>query len=321
MLAGVAAWLGWFGPEGVTQAGERPAWVHSGMANASLAVMAGTNLFLTGCDVENVVKLYRSGVSGPPLAEFDLSPWLDLHGHPGDADIEAAARIGDVIYWLGSHSRARDGRPRPNRERLLATRIVEGTNGLVRLQPVGRPYEQLHMALLRAPQLTRFHLLEAASKAPEEEGGLNLEGLAATPDGGLLIGFRSPLVNGRALVVPLRNPAQIMTGARAELGEPLLLDLDGLGIRDFVFTGLEYFVIAGRTAHGGTSHLFRWSGGTSVPEHLEKAGLRRLNPEGVANFGTREHPRLLLVSDDGNQVYNRNQPPGLRTFRSVWVDP
>lgn len=317
----LAAVFGW--PEGECRvaAAERPAWVHSGLANASVAVAVGTNRFLTGCDEENVVKLYRSGVSGPALAEYDLTKWLDLHGHPGDADIEGAARIGDVIYWLGSHSRARDGRPRPNRERILATRIHEETNGVVTLERVGKPCVNLLSALLRAPQLSRFHLLEAMGKAPEEDGGLNLEGLAATADGGLLIGFRSPLVNGKSLVVPLRNPAEIMNGAKPELGEPLLLDLDGLGVRDMVFTGIEYFILGGRTAHGGTSHLFRWAGGTAVPEKVDKAGLRHLNPEGVANVGTRERPRLLVVSDDGNQPFNRNRPPGLRTFRSVWVDP
>lgn len=301
-------------------AGERPTWIHSGMANASTAIRVGTNQFLTGCDEDNIVKLYRAGVSGGPIAEFDLSRWLEMRGHPAEADIEGAARIDDTIYWIGSHSRARDGRSRPNRERILATRLVEGTNG-VTLEKVGHPCTHLLGALLRAPQLTRFHLTDAALKAPEEEGGLNIEGLAATRDGGLLIGFRSPLVNGKALIVPLKNPGTIMTGARPELGDPVLLDLDGLGIRDIVFTGLEYFIVAGGTGHGGTSHLYRWAGGTAVPERVEKAGIRHLNPEGIANFGTAERPRLLIVSDDGNQLTNRKSAPGLRTFRSVWVDP
>jgi hypothetical protein len=33
-------------------------------------------------------------------------------------------------------------------------------------------------------------------------GGLNIEGLAATPDGQLLIGFRNPLSEGKALLLP-----------------------------------------------------------------------------------------------------------------------
>jgi hypothetical protein len=290
------------------------------MANASTAIRVGTNQFLTGCDEDNIVKLYRAGVSGGPIAEFDLSRWLELRGRPGEADIEGAARVNDTIYWIGSHSRARDGRIRPNRERILATRLVEGTNG-VTLEKVGHPCTHLLGALLRAPQLTRFHLSDAALKAPEEEGGLNIEGLASTRDGGLLIGFRSPLVNGKALIVPLKNPVTIMTGARPELGDPVLLDLNGLGIRDIVFTGLEYFILAGGPGHGGTSHLYRWAGGTAVPERVEKAGIRHLNPEGIANFGTAERPRLLIVSDDGNQVSNRKGTMSVKTFRSVIVDP
>ena len=314
LLAGFAAL------PGRCPAAERPAWVHSGMANASVAVAVGTREFLTGCDEDNVVKLYRAGASGPPLAEFDLTRWLELHGHPADADIEGAARLGDTVYWIGSHSRAKDGRPRPNHERLLATRIREGTNGMT-LERVGHPCQSLLGALLRAPQLAGFHLREAATKAPEDEGGLNIEGLAATADGTLLIGFRSPLVGEKALLVPLLNPVESMQGSPPRLGDPVLLDLGGLGIRDITFTGLEYFVIGGRTGHGGTSHLFRWAGGTAVPEKLERAGLRRLNSEGIANFGTRERPRLLVVSDDGNHPGNQWRPPSLRTFRSLWVEP
>jgi hypothetical protein len=290
------------------------------MANASLAVRVGTNRFLTGCDEDNVVKLYKAGASGSPLAEFNLSRWLELHGHPADADIEGAARVDDTVYWIGSHSRSKDGRSRPNHERLLATRIHEGTNG-VTLERIGHPCQTLLGALLKDPQLARFHLAEAATKAPEEEGGLNIEGIAAAPDGSLLIGFRSPLVDEKALLVPLLNPAECVQGVAPRLGEPVLLDLGGLGIRDITFTGLEYFVIGGRTGHGGTSHLFRWAGGSAVPEKLERSGLRKLNSEGIANFGTRERPHLLIVSDDGNHPGNQWRPPSLRTFRSLWVEP
>lgn len=293
---------------------------HTGMANASAAVPVGANLFLSGADDNNVIKLYRADASGGPLAQFDASPWLALEGKSQDADIEGAARIGDVIYWLGSHARSKDGRPRPNRQRLFATRITEGTNG-VTLSLVGQPCQTLLAALTAAPQLRRFHLDEAAERAPETQAGLNLEGLSATPDGGLLLGFRGPVPDGKALLVPLLNPAGAVNGESPKLGEPILLDLGGLAIRDLAWSGREYFLIAGNTGRGGSSQLWRWAGGAAAPERIGHAKFHHLNPEGIAIFGTPEKPRLLIVSDDGNHNDSAFHLFSAPTFRSVWVKP
>jgi hypothetical protein len=42
-------------------------------------------------------------------------------------------------------------------------------------------------------QLKDYELEKAEKLAPKEEGGLNIEGLTATPNGELLIGFRNPI--------------------------------------------------------------------------------------------------------------------------------
>lgn len=293
---------------------------HTGMANASAAVPVGPNLFLTGADDNNVIKLYRADGPGGPLAQFDASPWLALEGKSQDANLEAAARIGNVIYWLGSHARSKDGRARPNHQRLFATRITEGANG-VSLRPVGRPCQTLLAALATAPQLERFHLGEAAERAPETESGLNLEGLSAMPDGGLLLGFRGPVPDGKALLVPLLNPNGTVNGEFPKLGEPILLDLGGLAIRDLAWSGREYFLIAGSSGHGGSSQLWRWAGGSAAPERVEHAKFHHLNPEGIAIFGPPEKPRLLIVSDDGNRNDSAFHLFTAPTFRSVWVKP
>ena len=54
--------------------------------------------------------------------------------------------------------------------------------------------------------------------------------------GKLRIGFRNPKNEDKdALLVPLLNPAEIIKkGARAKFGDPLLLNLGGLGVRDMV---------------------------------------------------------------------------------------
>lgn len=74
------------------------------------------------------------------------------------------------------------------------------------VQPAGRIYTRLLNALLAADTLAPYRLATAAQRAAEAPGGLNIEGLAATPEGTLLIGLRNPLRQGRALLVPLLNP-------------------------------------------------------------------------------------------------------------------
>ncbi len=290
------------------------------MANASVAVPAGPDLFLTGADEDNVIKLYRANADGKPLMEFDPSPWLQLEGRSRDVNIEGAARIGDVVYWLGSHGRSKDGHPRPNRQRLFATRLTEGTNG-PSLAFLGRPCTNLLEALISAPQLAAFNLKEAAGRAPGDKRGLNLEGLSAMPDGGLLLGFRGPIPEGKALLVPLLNPSEVIHGEAPKLGQPLQLDLGGLGIRDLAWSGQEYFLIAGRSGAGGVSQLWRWAGGEAKPEQLDHPSLRHMNSEGIAIFGPPEKPHLLIVSDDGNRVAEPMRALMTPTFRSVWIKP
>ena len=47
-----------------------------------------------------------------------------------------------------------------------------------------------------------------------------------------MIGLRSPLIKGKAVVVPLKNPNAIFDkNEKPKLAKPILLDLDGDGIR------------------------------------------------------------------------------------------
>src|SRR6185436_16331903 len=102
----------------------------------------------------------------------------------------------------------------------------------MRLAPVGRPYQNLLLDLVREPSLKRFKLGKASALAPKSAGALNIEALCSTPGQHLLIGFRNPIPERRALIVPLLNPNELIEGKRARFGEPILLDLGGLGIRD-----------------------------------------------------------------------------------------
>lgn len=291
-----------------------------GLANASAGVRVGTDRFLAGCDEQNDLLLYRASAGGEPLASIAVSPWLGLTTRNGEADFEGAARIDDVTFWIGSHARSRSGEKRPDRQRLVALRLRD-EDGTPRLELVGKPVTTLLAQMAAAPSLAQFNLAAAAKLEPEKGGGLNIEGLAAGPDRSLLIGFRNPVPEGRALLVPLVNPFAVIEGQPAQLGEPRLLDFGGRGIRDLVWTGREYFVIGGSSGDGGKSHVYRWDGHSAAAERLKVPDLQSMNPEALILFGTPEKPRLLVLSDDGGRPWNETSDMRLRHFRALWVNP
>src|ERR1043165_7727785 len=120
---------------------------------------------------------------------------------------------------------------------------------------VGKPYERLLDDLLRDPKLGPFNLAAASQREPKARGALNIEGLSATPDGHLLIGFRNPIPGGKALLLPMLTPDAVIHGQAAKFGEPILLDLQGLGIRDMAFWAGQYAIIAGSYDGKGQSHV------------------------------------------------------------------
>lgn len=253
----------------------------------------GHDRFVVANDENNVLGFYRRGVPEP---ESSLSLSAFLGARPGEeVDIEGAAAIGDRIYWIASHSRNSKGKRQPARLRLFATDIRAGQPAT--LTEAGRPYTDLLRDLTEFPALQPLDLAGAARLAAEADGGLNIEGLAATPDGRLLIGFRNPLRSGRALIVPLENPSQVVAGERARLGAPVELDLRGRGVRSFELVGTEYLIVAGPTADEGTFSLYRWSGIAGEAATELKLELGSLRPEAL--FAVPATDQVQLLSDDG----------------------
>jgi hypothetical protein len=297
---------------------------YSGSADASGAVSLGTNFFVVGDDEDDTLRVYRRHGGGDPVASVCLTNWENLYV-PGvkkkELDLEAAARLGDKVFWLGSHSNNKEGKIAPDRRQLFATTITE-TNGEFHITLAGRPYRNLIADFAEDPRLRDFELAEAAAKgtAPKSAGGLNLEGLCATPDGHLLLGFRNPIPHGRALLVPLLNPEGVLVNERARLGDPILLDLQGRGIRDLILVGDEYFIIGGdyRSEHKRSalvSQLYQWAGGSALPRRV--AGFPELNPEVLIAYPDTGRTELQILSDDGQKP---PLPPAQRKFRSVLVN-
>ncbi len=294
------------------------------MCDASAAAALDTNHFIVASDEDSRLRIYRADRSGPPVREVDLTGFLEVDPRSPETDLEAATRVGDRVYWLSSHGRNARGKFRESRDRFFATKVVTCA-GEVTVVPEGKPYTELLFDLVTAPTLARYDFADAAGRAPKTPGALNIEGVCAMPDGRLLIGFRNPIPHGRALLVPLANPAEVITGARARLGQPVELNLGGLGVRDLAFAAGQYLIIGGPAGSGGRSHLFFWGGPGTKPRRVVHAQLRGLNPEAIIRYPQRGWQRVQLLSDDGLRLV-QGQPckslpdPRRRSFRSVWVE-
>jgi hypothetical protein len=293
-----------------------------GLCSASAGVAVDANRFLVASDEDSVLRLYRVDKVDAPEQVYDLTSFLEWDGKSTETDIEAATRLGDRAFWITSHARNAKGKRRESRARFFATKLRLG-GGKVLVEPEGRPYRQLLADLLSAPNLQRYGWSGASRLAPEE-GGLNIEGLCAAPQGHLLIGLRSPLAQGRALLVPLLNPAGVITGERAQVGEPWELDLGGLGVRDLGLADGKYLIVGGPVGSKGKARLFLWDGGHAAPRRLDHARLKGLHPECVILYPGKGLREAQVLSDDGGRKIdgcpcNELADPAQRRFRGVWI--
>jgi hypothetical protein len=116
----------------------------------------------------------------------------------------------------------------------------------------------------------------------------------------------------------------VIQGRRAQFGEPLLLDLDGLGIRDMARQGADYTLIAGPVDGKGKFRIFTWRGPGTTPTELRTSHLGKFNPEALVLYPETGISAMHILSDDGNQSTGGQRckdikDPAKRTFRSFWL--
>ena len=299
--------------------------IYRGMCDASAAVSLNADLFAVANDEDNILRVYHRQPGGLPAFSFDMTSFLRIGVKHPESDVEGCAAVDDRVYWITSHGRNAKGKDAPNRERFFATTFTI-TNGAVTMSPIGKPCAVLLNDLIRDARLSRFNLAAASLRAPKEPGALNIEGLASTPEGHLLIGFRNPIPRGRALFVPLLNPAEVITGQPAKFGEPILIDLGGYGVRSIAREKDNYLIIAGSYNDTGESRAYTWAGGSAPPVHLAGVSFPGVNPEGVAYQNEQGKTEFFIVSDDGTLKIGgveckRLKDPSQRQFRGYTLLP
>ena len=265
--------------------------------------------FLVANDEDGVLRIYRREGGAGPVIRLDVRKFLDLRKKE-EPDIEGLTRIGSVIYAIASHSRSSDGDKLKERRRFFALQWDPP-----RLEPLGRPHDDLLDAMQESTELDGIDLGRKAR--------VNIEGLAATPRGEVLIGFRSPLIGDRALLVPLTNPREVVAGAHPRFAPARHVDLDGGGIRGIEGMN-DTYVLASETPNGSPTLRF-WTPGKLPGKPLSLPPF--LNPEAVVLFPDTGLSEIHLLSDDGNADFGGDEDckdiddPGKKRFMRFLVRP
>jgi hypothetical protein len=298
--------------------------VFTGTCDASAAIALGGDLFVVANDEDNVLRFYRISQPGPPVQTYNLNPLFSGRRKSPEADLEGAAQLGSRVFFISSHGRNKEGEFAPARNRFFALEFT-GRAGEITVQAAGKPCTNLVAELARDPKYLRFHLADAAERPPEAAGGFNIEGLAGTPEGTLLIGFRSPIPEGRALLAPLLNPNEVIHGASPQFADPILLDLGGLGLRGIASAAQGYYLLAGPDDGGAQSRLYFWAGGAATPLASHTVQFPKINPEGICFLDVGGSTNALIVSDDGSRNIKgkecKSLPETERQFRAYRFTP
>ncbi|MEK6300485.1 MAG: DUF3616 domain-containing protein [Acidobacteriota bacterium] len=241
------------------------------------------------------MALDDSGRQSGPIKPIELGTSV--------ADPEGFAYGGSFFYVVGSQSHVEPA------ER----------NALVRfaLDPINKTLlgQADVMSSLRDYLVENVPELKAVADLKGNAGGVDVEGIAYDPvSDRLMLGLRSPLANGKALIVPikLRDPrGSFTTDNVLPPGAAIQVQLGGLGIRDIEFDARSnmYFIIAGATSHGETPtfSLFEWNGGTdqsnadSTPREVTKLD-GKMKPEGVTHVKMAGKDFIFVVGDGSSYM-------------------
>jgi len=319
----------------------RPGGVwHLAACDGSTAISVDASYMFVGDDENQRIRLYRRNESGLPVNQFDMTPFLELpdveDGQVREVDIEASMRVGNRIFWMGSHSHANIGETRTNRTRIWAT-DVSGSGAASALAYVGR-YDNLKVDLINWDRNNahgkgaHYFGLEASDaegvqpKAPDGSG-FSIEGLAAMPGNpnGAYVAFRAPIIpatnRNYALIVPVLNFTALAVGngppGSAVFGVPIEMDLYGRGIRSLEGAANNYLIIAGPAGAAPGDYpndfkLYTWTGYPTDQPQQRAAELTDLNPEGVVELPSAPwtaSSQFQIISDNGQNVFYNDGVP------------
>lgn len=311
-----------------------------GLCDASGGVALDRETFVVADDETNALYVYRINQEKPVSVFSFKTLGFSISG---EGDIEAGARIGHSLFWIGSHGRNQKGKWSPARHQFFAVE-VSASEKFWTLKKIGNPYSRLIFSLLHDPRYEGLGIsesvqwgVEKVSTLAPKKNGFNIEGLCSVShDSCLYIGLRNPKPRGKALVIPLRNPKSVIfQNVPPQWGDPILLDLEGFGIRDMAFVPHwdAILILAGPHDTKQQFRFYLWSGKRNDPPVLlpiETFWMKKENftPEVLIVFPERDS--VFVLSDDGALsswdskkkvmcACKRLSNPHERKFRGTWI--
>ncbi|QEI07992.1 DUF3616 domain-containing protein [Pigmentiphaga aceris] len=249
-----------------------------GSSDASTAIALANNFMLVGDDEASVLRVYsRDG--GAAVKEISYDSFLNLGG---EADLEGSTRIGNKLYFIGSHGNSKSGNEADSREWITSATLTDA--GADTALTFDGKYTSLETALktwdsnnVHGKGANYFGItVGATTGSPERTGGLGIEGLTVSPDdSSLWIGFRAPVTGSatqKALIVQISNIDAVLAGSNAvapAFGAAIELDLGGRGIRSIEKNAAgQYVIIAGPSGTASADvaddfRLYTWDGSVS----------------------------------------------------------
>jgi hypothetical protein len=308
----------------------------TGIADASAAAAVDDNFMFVADDETNLLRLFSRKESGQSLYSLDITTLAG--GTSGEEfDLEGASKSsatynsGNRIYWIASLGNSKSGNLKPYRDRVIATDI-SGTGAATTLTVKGYS-TKMRTALISWGNANTWNFTASAADGmiAKRIDGFNIEGLTVCNEGEkAFIGFRAPCVplkgttptSGNrvyAVIAPITNFETMMnisgnSGVTPTIGEPILFDFGGLGIRSIERVGgNKYLILAGLFEGGGTPKVYLWDGvipaspGTNpITTASSSLLLLPLNLTDLvqpsADGGVEGHPEALLGDQIGNNI-------------------
>ena len=237
------------------------------------------------------MQLGENGVQNGPVKAVKLGASV--------IDLEGMTTDGSRFYIVGSQSKSKGG----------------DLTGLVRFKfhADGQRVEEVEsVAGLKKFLADNVAELRGMADTSYEDGGINVEGIAWDAKGSrLLLGLRSPVVDGHALLVPLKlqDPQGPFSqeNLKVEDAKAIRLPLAGVGIRSIEFDQRRkaFVVISGAAANNEKADfkLWEWDGNTSSPTLRQTDTFdRKLKPEGITRFSAGEREFTFIVFDTSGYV-------------------
>jgi Protein of unknown function (DUF3616) len=207
-------------------------------------------------------------------------------------DLEGITTDGEYFYVVGSQSKSKGA----DLAGLARFKFDAANQRAVNTEAAAglKKFLADNVAELRGLENTKYN-----------DGGINVEGIAWDPQNKrLLLGLRSPVVEGQALIVPLklRDGAFSFDNLEVEGGKAIRLPLGGAGIRSIEYdeSRKAFYVItgAGPNSEKMDFKVWEWSGNDASPALREMETFdRRLKPEGITRFSNGARDFIFIVFD------------------------